>query len=152
MEHQPLNELRSIADVQLASMTRRERLERWVELLDREPLRRLMSLGEIEFRPRAERHMMRADNSPLTVAFEDPVLRAEGLTGDRLGDAIKFFELSEGQAHRVLCSCLNGQATQARTFAARVRRIATGGLRLPRVAWTVAGAITALPALLYLLR
>jgi hypothetical protein len=138
--------------VQLASMTRRERLERWVELLDREPLRLLQSLGEIEFRPRAERHMMRADNSPLTVAFEDPVLRAEGLISDRLGDAIKFFELSEGQAHRVLCSCLSGQATQARTFAARVRRIATRGMALPRVAWTIAGAITALPALLYLLR
>jgi hypothetical protein len=152
MEHQPLNELRSIADVQLATMTRRERLERWVELLDREPLRLLESLGEIEFRPRAERHMMRADNSPLTVAFEDPVLRAEGLSSDRLGDAIKFFELSEGQAHRVLCSCLNGQATQARTIAARVRGIATRGMGLPRVAWTIAGAIAAMPALLYLLR
>ena len=152
MEHQPLNELRSIADVQPASMTRRERLERWVELLDREPLRLLKSLGEIEFRPRAERHMMRADNSPLTVAFEDPVLRAEGLISDRLGDASKFFELSEGQAHRVLCSCLSGRATQARTIAARVRGIANRGMGLPRVALIIAGAITALPALLYLLR
>jgi hypothetical protein len=152
MEHQRLNELRCIADVRLASMTRRERLERWAESLDREPLRLLKSLEEIEFRSRAERHMMRADNSPLTVAFEDPVLRAEGLSSDRLGDAIKFFELSEGQAHRVLCSCLNGQATQARTIAPRVRGIATRGAGLPRVAWTIAGAITALPAMRYLLR
>ena len=151
MEHQPLNELRSIAGVRLASMTRRERLERWVKLLDREPLRLLNSLEGIEFRPCAERHMMRAENSPLTVAFENPVLRAEGLISDRFGDAIKFFQLSEGQAHRVFCSCLNGQATRASTFAARVHRIATRGMGLSRVAWTVAGAITALPALLYLL-
>ena len=152
MEHQPLDKLRSIADVQPASMTRRERLERWVELLDREPLRLLKSLEEIEFRSRAERHMMRADNSPLTVAFEDPVLRAEGLISDRLGDASKFFELSEGQAHRVLCSCLSGQATQARTIAARVRGIANREMGLPHVALIIASAITALPALFYLLR
>src|SRR4029077_15260151 len=49
MEPQPLDKLRSIAGVQPASMTRRERLERWVELLDREPLRVLKSLEEIEF-------------------------------------------------------------------------------------------------------
>ncbi|SDR59097.1 hypothetical protein SAMN05519103_06317 [Rhizobiales bacterium GAS113] len=53
MEHQPLNELCSIAGVQLASMTWRQRLERWVELLDREPLCLLTSLGEKRTRARS---------------------------------------------------------------------------------------------------
>ena len=90
MEYRTFDQLRRVADVHAAeqrSMSRRERLERWAEVLEREPSRRLLSLGEIECKTKEERQVMRADNSPLTVAFHDPILRAEGLTSDRLGDA-----------------------------------------------------------------
>src|SRR5690348_9414780 len=99
MEHKHLDQLRSVADVEPRSMTRQERLQRWIDILERNPHRRLNSLGEIEYQPPAERALVRANDSPLTVAFEDPVLRTEGLASDRLGDAMRFFELTEGQAH-----------------------------------------------------
>ena len=35
-------------------------------------------------------------NSPISVAFADPELRAAGLKGDTIGDAVEFFGLSFG--------------------------------------------------------
>ncbi len=37
MEHKLLDQLRSVADVQPRSMTRQERLDRWISLLERDP-------------------------------------------------------------------------------------------------------------------
>jgi hypothetical protein len=153
MEYRTFDQLRRVADVHAAerrSMSRRERLERWAELLEREPTRRLRSLGEIEFKTREERQVMRSDNSPLTVAFHDPVLRAEGLASDRLGDAISFFELTDGQAHRLLCSCTNGWSMLAGTTARRIQRIANPDMRLRIAAGLAAAALAAAPAV-YLL-
>src|SRR5688572_5082256 len=76
MEHKHLDQLRSVADVQPKPLPRQERLERWIALLERDPSRRLNSLGEIEYKPPAERALIREDNSPLTVAYEDPIFRA----------------------------------------------------------------------------
>ena len=149
MEYKTFDQLRRVADVHAAerrSMSRRERLERWAELLEREPTRRLRSLGEIEFKTREERQVMRSDNSPLTVAFHDPILRAEGLASDRLGDAISFFELSDGQAHRLLCSCMNGWSMLAGTTARRIHRIANPNMRLRVAAGVAAAALAAAPA------
>ena len=116
----------SLADISTKApitMSRRERLARWRDLLAREPARMLKTLEEIEFRPAAQRAALRADNSPLSVAFTDPVLRGEGLKGDTLGDAIAFFDISEHQAHRVVCSCLNGRSITAGQAAKRVRGV-----------------------------
>ncbi len=90
------------------------------------PGRMLKTLEEIEFRPSRERAAMRADNSPLSVAYADPVLREEGLRSDRLGDATTFFRISEHQAHRVVCSCLNGRTIESGRAAQKVRAIARG--------------------------
>jgi predicted protein tyrosine phosphatase len=105
-------------------MSRRERLERWVELLERQPHRYLSTIEGTEFGSRRERDAKRADHSPLTVAFEDPVLRAEGLRGDRVGDAVAFFDLSHGEVHRLVCYCHHGRTVSPGTVAARVRMIA----------------------------
>src|SRR3954454_8918796 len=70
MEYRTFDQLRRVADVHAAeqrSMSCRERLERWAEVLEREPSRRLLSLGEIEYKTKEERRVMRSDNSPLTV-------------------------------------------------------------------------------------
>ena len=154
MEYRTFDQLRRVADVHAAeerSMSRRERLERWADVLEREPSRRLLSLGEIECKTKEERRVMRSDNSPLTVAFHDPILRAEGLASDRLGDAISFFELTEGQAHRLLCSCMNGWSMLAGTTARRIHRIANPNIRLRVAAWAAAAMVlTATPAVFYL--
>src|SRR5215204_5291317 len=93
MEHKRLSDLSNVADLvpetPKASLTRRERLERWIQVLDREPGRALKTLHEIEHKPRDARRGSRVDNSPLSVAFNDPILRADGLASDRLGDARK---------------------------------------------------------------
>lgn len=155
MEYKRFDQLRGIAEVHAApqTLTRPERLERWAALLERDPSRRLRSLGEIEFKSRAERDAMRSNDSPLTVAFEDPVLRADGLNSDTLGDAVAFFGLSDRQAHNLLCSCMNGWSMAADTTARRIRRIANPDPRLRSAAWAAAtAALTAGPALIYFLR
>ena len=151
MQHRDIDQVRSFADIQPVSppvMNRGERLGRWAELLEGDPNRPLSTLGEIELASPAERPMMRADNSPLTVAFEDPVLLAAGLKSDRLGDALAFFEISENEAHYIMCSCIHGRTMSAGTAAARIRNLDGVHWLLPAAALL---GIVGAPALLYLL-
>jgi hypothetical protein len=126
MQYRPYDEISSIADVRVrpaVPMSRQERLGRWAEALEREPERQLSSLEEIEWQPLLRRRAIRADNSALTVAFEDPLLRADGLASDKLGDGCDFFQLLPSEAHFALCSCLHGLSTTGRGTALRVRRL-----------------------------
>jgi len=132
MEHRPLSELSHVADfkrpVQTPTLSKRERLDRWAELLEREPDRMLKTLDEIEWKPRAVRRAMRADDSALALAYADPVLRVAGLASDTFGDAVKFFDISEHDAHIVLCSCHGGDFMRAEEAARRVRGIRSPSL------------------------
>lgn len=125
MEHRKIQEIEHLADVERSTaqprMSKCERLERWAELLERQGGRRLRTLEGTEFGTRRERDQMRADGSPLTVAFQDPVLREEGLRSDRLGDALDFFGLSDAEAHHIFCHCYYGPTMSAHEVAARVR-------------------------------
>ena len=136
MEYKKLDEIRDVADI-LPSwlgtrpLTKCERLERWAEALEREGRRRLKTLFEIEYVPRAERAALRADDSPLSVAFRDPQLRAEGLAGDTVGDAVTFFGIGEMQLHNILCFCHHGETMSAASAAVRVRAAAVRAERHP---------------------
>jgi hypothetical protein len=154
MKHQSIAELTNIADVQptRTAMSRCDRLERWAECLEREPQRQLRSLEGIEYGTEAQRRAARDNNSPLTVAFADPVLREEGLKSDRLGDALDFFEMSHNEAHRVLCSCMHGRTMQSGEVARRVRGIMGPNLSAFPMVLGVAGLAVALPILVQLLR
>jgi hypothetical protein len=126
MEHKTLDEIRDVADIlpswlRARPLSKRERLKRWVEALEREGRRRLNTLFEIECAPPAKRAALRADDSPLSVAFNDPRLRAEGLVGDTVGDAIAFFGISERELHDILCFCYHGERMAAEVAAVRVR-------------------------------
>ncbi|NRQ17407.1 hypothetical protein [Ensifer sesbaniae] len=130
MEHQTRERLQRIADVHTnmrRALTRGERLARWVELLERTPDRYLNTLSETEYRPAAIRDGMRSDNSPLTVAFEDSVLRADGLGGDTYGETKRFFELSDLDMHQLVCSCHSGATVRAAVVAECVREVAAPG-------------------------
>jgi hypothetical protein len=119
--------LLEIAEIKTATLlTRPERLERWAELLEREPLRHLRTLEGTEWQLQAQKFSMRADGSPLTIAYNDPVLRAAGLKSDTLGDAMRFFELSEHEAHDVVCYCMHGRTIEGRAASRAVRAIAAG--------------------------
>jgi hypothetical protein len=108
-------------------LSRIERLERWAAALERRKGAPLRTLHETEFAPRAERLMMRQDNSPLTVAFEDPILRSAGLRDDTFGEAARFFKLSDWELHSILCYCHFGEEVSAGDTAARVRAIQRRG-------------------------
>lgn len=132
MKHQNIDELGAVAEIVpfeiRRKLSRRERLERWADVLDDNP-GKLNALARIEYMRPAERPQARVANSPLEVAFNDPVLREGGLTGDRLGDAMAFFELSDRQAHRLFCDCHYAGSMTGAGLAVRLRRIAQGGWR-----------------------
>jgi hypothetical protein len=154
MKHQSVAELTNIADVQptRTALSRCDRLERWAECLERAPRRALRSLDAIEYGPEAQRREARDNNSPLSVAFADPVLREEGLKSDKLGDALDFFDMSQGEAHRVLCSCMHGRTMEAGDVARRVRGIMSPTLSTFPMLLGVVGFGVTLPILVQLLR
>jgi hypothetical protein len=156
MEHKPISDLSNVADLVLETqktlLSRRERLERWIEVLNRDPGRALKTLHEIEHKRRDARRASRVDNSPLSVAFDDPILPADGLASDRLGDAIDYFELSDDDAHRAFCSCFYGESMTAGAVAGRLRSIvAKPTLGAPVAIWCVGAVIVAVPFLARLL-
>ncbi|PSH65770.1 hypothetical protein CU102_19395 [Phyllobacterium brassicacearum] len=133
MKHHALEQLQIVAEVSQDHprqiMSRNERLERWAELLDRDPGRRLSTLHQTEYQPIRERTAMRNDGSPISVAFEDPVFRAAGLENDSYGEAKRFFELTDHQLHRVICYCHFGETVNAATAAYHIRKALTGKQR-----------------------
>jgi hypothetical protein len=130
MRHQTLDQLHAVAGVQrnpiALEMTRTQRLERWAELLERQPNRILGALGGTEYRSVRERDVMRGDTSPISVAFEDPVLRALGLKDDTYGEAKRFFGLTDHQLHKVVCYCHVGATMQSNRAAQCVRAAIAG--------------------------
>lgn len=150
MEHQSLDHLQTVARVrsQPAALSQRQRLQRWAEVLAADPMRLLDTLPGTEHCAREARNSLRRDNSPITLAARDPVLRAEGLRGDTYGEALRFFGLRDWQLHYILCDCHFGYRMLARQAAERVRRVTprehgTGCLAwLRRVGGQVWGALT----------
>ncbi|CAN7760697.1 hypothetical protein LJR257_006839 [Ensifer adhaerens] len=127
MRHQTREQLSAVAQVeqglQQMTLSRNDRLERWAGLLEQKPQRLLSTLFEIEYQPARLRDKMRSDNSPISVASEDPVLRSAGLKNDTFGEARRFFEVSAGQLHEVICYCHFGTTISAATAARTVRSL-----------------------------
>ncbi len=93
---------------------RRARLERFAALLEAHDAE-VQLLSRIEYISKSQREALRAGDSPLAVAYRDPLFRAEGLASDQLGAAMRFFDLTSGEAHRLLCDC----SYDARSIASR---------------------------------
>lgn len=129
MKHQSPEQMREAAAVfatPAPTMTRKDRLERWADLLDAHggPLE---ALRRIEYLTDAERRAYRGTNTPLNVAYADPVLRRDGLGGDTLGDSMDYFEMNAEDAHHLLCDCHYMGSLTGHGLAARLRRYAGGG-------------------------
>ena len=125
MQHQSIEKLQIIAEAGLSEvfspMTRAQRLERWAELLEREPTRRLAALPGTEHMSRESRDLARCLESPISMAFADPVLRLQGMQSDTYGEAKRFFELSDRALHNIVCYCHVGATMQAGRAARYVR-------------------------------
>ena len=128
MKYQTRNQLQTVgdvhADMQRPTMTSGERLARWAELLELMPDRSLGTIRETEFQPASLRDALRSADSPINIAFHDDVLHAEGLKDDTYGEAKRFFELTDQQLHRIVCSCHSGATVRAETAARYVREAA----------------------------
>jgi hypothetical protein len=127
MKHQTLEQMKHIAQVEpffhLNGMSRRQRLERWAEILEAIRHRHLDTLHETEFQSIEERDALRCDYSPITVAFRDPVLHSAGIKDDTYGEAIRFFEISDAELHDVVCYCRFGTTVSAAAAARQVRAV-----------------------------
>ncbi|MBB2970899.1 hypothetical protein [Mesorhizobium sp. RMAD-H1] len=125
MQHKTLEQMQVIAeanpDITRPVMSRAERLERWAALLEKEPGRLLATLPGTEYQPVETRETMRSAGSPISVAFEDAVFRAEGMKDDSYGEAKRFFEITDRQLHEIVCYCHYGATVSAATAARHVR-------------------------------
>jgi hypothetical protein len=128
MERVTLDQLSTKANIapnlpKAGFLSRQQRLQRWSELLAREPDRLLNTFPQTEYMDAEVRTSMRCANSALTVAFEDPVLREAGLTDDSYGTGKKFFELSDRHMHWILCYCHHGMSVRAGALVSVLRSI-----------------------------
>jgi hypothetical protein len=127
MKHQNIDTIGAVADVvpyRVEAMSRAERLQRWAQLL-RQHQGALVPLHQIEYLEKEQRMLSRHDASPIAVAFRDPVLRAEGLKGDTVGDAVDFFDLSDSEAHLLLCDCHHYGGVTTSYISGQLHRIAS---------------------------
>ncbi len=107
-------------------MVRRRRLERLASLLDahQKPVQLFLAM---EWVPKKERPALRQDGSPLTIAYDDPHFRREGLAGDSVGEGMAFFHLSMRQVHALFCECMYAHSPEQETsklVAERIRSLA----------------------------
>ena len=127
MKYKNLEQIAQEADVHPAvGMSRRERLERWANLLAQQLLeRRLCAIEGTEFGTRPERLAKRADNSPITVAFQ---IRCCALRGCAAIAWVMRSTSSSSQSalfvRPSICYCHHGHTVSAGAVAARLRPMA----------------------------
>jgi hypothetical protein len=123
MKHQTLEELNEVAEVEASfpAMTRRQRLEHWAMLLERNPERCLAAFPGTEYMTLNVRDKAQSLGSALSIAFADPMLCAQGLENDTYGEAKRFFELKDWQLHAIVCHCHVGGTMKAGWAAVQVR-------------------------------
>src|SRR5215469_7637425 len=122
MRRIPLEELVTVGEVASPRpLGRLERLRRWADALEQCPDVNLRPLRRVELYAPADRAKLRCDQSPLSVAYADPLLRSEGLPSDRLGDGGGFFGLSDRDLHALVCDCRYGGRMRPSDVARRVR-------------------------------
>jgi hypothetical protein len=120
-------------------MSRSDRLERWAEVLETSGSSKLTPFYEVEFITCVASAPLRQPNSPLDIAYRDPVLRRAGLDSDAYGESSKFFGLSRSEAHRILCSCGYFGTMRATEVARRIRAAAVRDQRRQWLANPLAG-------------
>lgn len=142
MRHQSLNAVHQHADVRgpaprTEALTTTQRRERWADILHAHGKTMLNALEGTEFRDPVSRAAMRRDNTPLSLAHADPLLRADGLVDDSYGEAKRYFGLSDVELHHVVCDCHVGARMSGSTASGRVRSLIPGSGLLNRCAGAI---------------
>lgn len=125
MRHENPRRLSRIATVSptapVVPLSRDERLRRWAAVLEARGAEPVTTLLAIEYRGEKHRRRLRCDGSALSVAFEDPVLRRDGLNDDTYDTARRYFELSAERLHRIICYCHFGRQARSSDVALAIR-------------------------------
>ena len=128
MKYRTLEEIVPVAQVMPAGpdarAVKRARLERLATVLYsyEGPVKLFPGIEYLEWH---ERMLARHDRSPLAVAYQDAVFRGQGLKGDRIQDAMAFFNLSWREAHHLFCECHYGARVTPQVIAREVRALAS---------------------------
>ena len=138
MKFQTIEQARKLAAVlpgeTVAAMSCSEKLLCWAECLDKHAQGRLRLLHGTEYTRGFRRAGLRENDSPLAIAYRDPLLRALGLSGDTYEEARRFFGISHAALHEVVCSChYAGGSAPPGTIACGVRYLARRVQRAERV-------------------
>ena len=124
MKHLSPNDIeRSAEAIPIGMMTRAERLERWARMLEQH-VGPILALNGIEYLRCKERRELKGDHAPMTIAFADPILRDQGLSGETLGETMDFFELSNQAVHELFCDCHHRGTMTGSGLAESLREIA----------------------------
>lgn len=140
----PLTNSEAYRVIDPQQLTRDQRLERWAVALERLGDAPLRTLRETEHKHHYKRLLMREDNSPLTVAYDEPILRSAGLQDDTFGEARYFFGLSDWDLHNILCYCHSGATVRASDAASRVRAVRAQRDSSTLAPWLCGGVVTAM--------
>jgi len=110
-----------LVTVQAVPMTRREKLMRFAQII-RTQTSHLFLYNNLEDHDDVSQDSIGITNTAFAVATADPIFRDAGLTGETLGVAKRFFELSRDDLHEFSCDC--GGALTNTQMADRIEKIA----------------------------
>jgi hypothetical protein len=109
-----------------APLSKQQKLWRLADLVERVPhpiviFHRLEYLSEVEKYESHNQHPY----SAFALAAQDATFQKDGLKGQTIAEAQRYFELSNQELHAFSCDC--GGAIDNRDMARRLRRLAAGG-------------------------
>jgi hypothetical protein len=103
-------------------ITKRQRLQRFANVIRSGPRVPLHLFINLEYRDAGEWKYLAHPSSAFAFAAKDSVLHDAGLTGDSVGDARRFFDLSREELADFSCVC--GGSINNNEMADRIERIA----------------------------
>jgi len=86
-------------------VTKRQRLQRFANVIRSGPRVPLHLVINLEYRDAGEWDYLAHPSSAFALATKDSVLHDAGLTGDSVGDAHRFFDLSREELADFSCVC-----------------------------------------------
>jgi hypothetical protein len=114
--NKPLN------SIGLPLVTKRQRLQRFADLIRRGPPCPLYLFINLEYRDAGEWKYLSHPASPFALAAQDNILYAAGLRSGSVGDAQRFFELSRQELAEFSSVC--GGSINNNEMAERIERLA----------------------------
>ncbi|MFJ5930641.1 hypothetical protein ACM61V_16235 [Sphingomonas sp. TX0543] len=106
------------------TLSKQQRLARWIELLNRRPTEMLRLLPPTWCLTLAEQKTLLTSGTAIEIAYLDPILRLNGLRDPHLTDAMAFFGLSSKDADRIFGKSRYNEERSAGDTVIRIQNVA----------------------------